>query len=59
MGDGKIIVAIKNGRVAIRVKIGNITQDELGMLITNLELLKLNFLSTYRKSIKRFYNNEP
>lgn len=59
MGEGKIAIAVKNGKVAIRIKIGGITQDELAMLITNLELIKLDFLSSYRKSIRRFDNNEP
>ena len=58
MGEGKIGIIVKNGKVAIRVKIGAITQDELAMLITNIELIKLDFLSTYKKSLRRFNKNE-
>ena len=58
MGDGKIAIVIKNGKVATHVKIGEITQDELSMLITNLELIRLDLLLSYRKSLKRFYKNE-
>ena len=56
---GKIAIIVNGGKVAIRVKMGNLTQDELAMLITNLELLRLDLLNSYRKSIKRFYDNEP
>lgn len=54
MSKATIGIILKNGRIGVSIRTEGISQGELAMLITNLELLKQKFLADYKKSGKAF-----
>lgn len=51
--EAKIGIGVRNGKVGTRVQIGKLTQAELSMLITHLELIKDDLKMKFRMGIKQ------
>ena len=54
MGSAKIGIVLKDGQIAIRIQMEKVSQGELSMLITNLEILKQRLIADYKKAVKSF-----
>lgn len=52
MGTAKIGIVLKNGKIAISYKMEGVSQGELSLLVINLEILKQNLISEYKKNLK-------
>lgn len=51
--SAKIGIAVKNGNIGVRVQLQNLTQAEVAMLITHLELIKDDLKLRFIKGIKK------
>jgi len=49
---GRILIGIQNGKVATEIRFGKITQAEISMLITTLDLIKDNLKIKFRRGVK-------
>ena len=49
----KIGIGLKNGKIGIRVQMGNITQAELAMLIEHLDAIRDDLKLKFRRGIKK------
>jgi len=54
LGSAKIGIVLKDGQIAIRIQMEKVSQGELSMLITNLEILKQRLIADYKKAVKSF-----
>lgn len=54
MGNAKIGIVLKDGQIAIRIQMEKVSQGELSMLITNLEILKQRLVDDYKKAVRAF-----
>ena len=52
MSEAKIGIILKNGKIGVSMQLKGVSQSELAMLITNLDLLKQGLLLNYKKSMK-------
>jgi len=57
MGQAKIIILVNEGNVITKTTLKNLTQAEMGMLLSDLELMRQDLLSRYKLNIKRFNKN--
>lgn len=53
MSKGTIGIILKDGKIAISYKMENVSQAEVAMLITNIEILKQRLITNYKKNLKR------
>ena len=53
MTEAKILIGLQNGKIGISVQIGKITQAELAMIITHLELIKDDLKLRFTKGVKK------
>jgi len=53
MSEGVIAMVLKNGKMKIDLKIRELNQNELGMLILNLNYISDNLKQKYYKLIKK------
>ena len=58
MGTGKVILLVKDGKIGSEMRMENISQGEMGMLISEMELLKQDLLIKYDLNRKRFNRKE-
>ena len=54
MSEAKIGIVLKDGQIAIRIQMEKVSQGELSMLITNLEILKQRLIADYKKAVRAF-----
>lgn len=54
MGKGVIGIVLKDGGIAVKINMEKLSQGELAMLVTNLEILKQRLISDYKKAVKAF-----
>ncbi len=50
---GKIALLLENGKIAMKVDIKKISQAELSMLISHLEVIKNTLLGKYAQGLKK------
>ena len=50
MGRAKILIMIKNGVGMVKNDFEEVTNLELALIVTNLELIKENIIKLYRKT---------
>ena len=53
MGDVKIGIILKNGKIAIKSQLRDMSHTELALLITHIELLRDELKSNLKKGIKK------
>jgi len=54
MSEAKIGIILKDGRIGVSIQMEKVSQGELAMLVTNLEILKQRLISDYKKAVKAF-----
>ncbi len=54
MGNVKIGIMLKNGKIAIKSQLRNVSQSEIALLIIHLELLRDDLKSNFKKGVRRF-----
>lgn len=58
MGQAKIIIIVNEGNIVTKVTTKSLSQVDLSMLISHLELMRQDFLTKYKSNIKRFNKKE-
>jgi hypothetical protein len=58
MGTGTIALIVKDGMVTAQTKFRDLNQNDISNLITNLEMLKQDFMSLYAKGVNRNFQNK-
>ena len=58
MSEAKIAIMLKNGKIAIKSQLRGMSQAEIALLITHLELLRDELKSNFKKSIRRLEDNQ-
>ena len=53
MGEGKIAIAIKNGNIVVKQQCKELNVIDLGQLIAQLDLMKMNYLMAYDSLCKK------
>ncbi len=53
MGNIKIGIILKDGKIAIKSQLRDVNQAELALLITHIELLRDELKSNFKKSVRR------
>ncbi|KKK78899.1 hypothetical protein LCGC14_2838930 [marine sediment metagenome] len=57
MSKAVIGLVLKDGKIAIQIKIQKINQAEMSLLITHLEILKQELISNFKKGIRKVEEN--
>ena len=52
MSEAKIGIVLRNGQIGVSIQIKDVSQAELAILATNLEIIKQRLISNYKKSMK-------
>jgi len=58
MGQGKIIILVKDGKVAVNRKFEQINGGEMSLVMSAIDLLKQDVLSEYSKTIQSVKNDK-
>lgn len=53
MGNVKIGIMLKNGKIAIKSQLREVSQLELSLLLTHIELLRDELKSNFKTGVKR------
>lgn len=53
MGQAKIGVILKDGKIAVKTMFKEVSKGDLSLLITHIDLLKQELLSNFKKGVKK------
>ena len=58
MGEGKIIILVKDGKVAVNRKFEQVNGGEMSLVMSTVDLLKQDLLSEYSKMVQSIQNDK-
>ena len=57
MGEGLIVIRMKDDKIEVKTKLTNLKQGELSMVITHLDIIKEDVFNQFKKGVSMVHEN--